>query len=224
MSAPDSLAVSEDIALAELRNRDLSAPQIEQLAKDTAAMKSRKVRLAVAAHPRAPRRIALRVIREFYTFELMRFAQTPSVVADLKHVADELLVGRLASIGLGERISLARNASQMVASALLLDKEKQVWEPALENPRMSEAAIVKVLQRTTAAPAFVQGICRHAKWSLRPEIRVALLRNAHTPLDRALEFAREIPARQLRDILHTSQLPEETKEYLGKSSKPSNLD
>jgi hypothetical protein len=223
-SAPDSLPVSEDTALAELKNRDLSVRQIEQLAKDATAMKSRKVRIAVAAHPRTPRRIALRVLRELYTFDLMRFALTPSVAADLKHVADELLVGRLASIGLGERISLARGASQMVAAALLLDKEKQVWEPALENPRMSEAGIVKALHRETAAPAFVQGICRHTKWSSRPEIRVALLRNTHTPLARALEFAREIPAHQLRDILHTSQLPEETKEYLGKSSKSSNIE
>jgi hypothetical protein len=107
----------------------------------------------------------------------------------------------------------------MVAAALLLDKEKRVWEPALENPRMTEAAIVKALQRTTATLSFVQAVCRHPKWSVRPEIRVALLRNAHTPLARAIDFARGIPSRQLRDILHTSRLPEKTKEYLRKSLK-----
>ncbi|HEX3822213.1 MAG TPA: hypothetical protein VHW45_17920, partial [Candidatus Sulfotelmatobacter sp.] len=161
----------------------------------------------------------LRTIREFYTFELMQFSLMPSAPADLKRVADELLVGRLASVSLGERISLARRSSQMVAAALLLDKEKRVWEPALENPRMTEAAIVKALQRTTATLSFVQAVCRHPKWSVRPEIRVALLRNAHTPLARAIDFARGIPSRQLRDILHTSRLPEKTKEYLRKSLK-----
>jgi hypothetical protein len=104
----------------------------------------------------------------------------------------------------------------MVAAALLLEKDKRVWEPSLENPRLTEAAIVKALQRTTATPAFVQAVCRHGKWSVRPEIRVALLRSAHTPLAPAIEFARRIPAHQLRDILHASRLPGKTKEYLRK--------
>ncbi len=180
-------------------------------------MKSRKVRLALAAHPRAPRRIALRLIRELYTFDLMQFSQMPAVAADLKRVADELLVSRLASITLGERISLARRSSALVAAALLLDKEPRVWQTALENPRLTESAVVKALLRPAATPAFVEALCQHAKWSVRPEIRVALLRNAHTPLARALEFARRFPPAQLRDILHASRLPEKIKAHLLKN-------
>jgi hypothetical protein len=41
-----------------------------------------------------------------------------------------------------------------------------------------------------------------------------LLRNSHTPTERAAEFARELPAAQLRDVLHSSRLPEEVKEFL----------
>ncbi|HEY1679289.1 MAG TPA: hypothetical protein VGG04_16350 [Candidatus Sulfotelmatobacter sp.] len=216
---PDFSGLNEDQVLAHLENRDLSFRDIEELSRNSAIMKSRKVRRALAAHPHTPRRIALRTIREFYTFELMNFALTPAAAADLKRVADELLVARLASISLGERISLARRCSPLVAAALLLDKDKRVWEPALGNPRTTEAAIVKALQRTAAAPAFLQALCRHAKWSVRPEIRVALLRNAHTPLARAIEFARGIPPRQLRDILHASRLPGKTKEYLRKNLK-----
>ena len=218
-SPPESSGINEDLVLAQLENRDLSFKDIEEFSQNSAIMKSRKVRLALAAHPHTPRRIALRTIREFYTFELMRFALTPAAAADLKRVADELLVARLASISLGERISLARRCSPLAAAALLLDKDKRVWRPALENPRTTEAAIVKALQRSAAAPAFVQALCRHAKWSVRLEIRAALLRNPHTPLARAVEFARGIPARELRDILHTSRLPEKTKEYLRKNLK-----
>lgn len=179
-------------------------------------MKSRKVRVALAAHPRAPRRIALRLIRELYTFDLMQFSLIPAVAADLKRVADELLVSRLASITLGERIALARRSSALVAAALLLDKESRVWQTALENPRVTEAAIVKALLRLAATPAFVKAVCHHAKWSLRPEIRMALLRNEYTPMARALEFARRLPPAQLRDILQASRLPEKIKAYLRK--------
>ncbi|HTD44894.1 MAG TPA: hypothetical protein VK687_11965 [Bryobacteraceae bacterium] len=209
-------ALTADLVLAAIKDRNLPSEAVEQISRNAAVMKSRKVRVAVAAHPRAPRRIALRLIRELYTFDLMQFSLIPAVAADLKRVADELLVARLASVTLGERIALARRSSAMVAAALLLDKESRVWQTALENARLSEAAIVKALLRPAATPAFVKAVCHHAKWSVRPEIRMALLRNEYTPLARALEFARRLPPAQLRDILHSSRLPEKIKSYLRK--------
>lgn len=210
------IALTEDLALAELKKTDLSQDAIEQIIRDAAAMKSRKVRLAVVAHARTPRRISLRLIRELYTFELMQFALTPTAAADLKRVAEELLLSRLNGITLGERISLARRSSTPIAGALLLDKEQRVWKPALENARLTEAAVVKALQRTTATPAFVETVSHHSKWSVRNEVQIALLRNAHTPMAKAIEFARRMPPRQLRDILHTSRLPQKIKGYLRK--------
>jgi hypothetical protein len=212
----DGAVLNEDLALAQLEKRDLTPDAIQQISEDSAFMKSRKVRVAVASHPRSPRRIALRLIRELYTFELMLFALTPAVPADLRRMADELLVSRLASVTLGERIALARRSSELVAGALLVDKEPRVWQTALENPRLTEVSVIKALRKTTATPAFVEAICHHAKWSVRGEIRIALLRSAHTPLAKALEFARRLPPAQLRDILHASRLPEKVKSYLRK--------
>ena len=212
-------AFTEDMALAQLKDPDLSPEAIERISRDGGAMNSRKVRLALGAHSHTPRRIALRLIRELYTFELMRFALTPAAAADLKRVAEELLLSRLSGITLGERISLARRSSTMIAGALLLDKEKQVWQPALENTRLTEAAVVKALQRTGATPGFVDAVSHHPKWSVRKEVQIALLRNAHTPMAKAIEFARRIPPQQLRDILHTSRLPETIKSYLRKDKE-----
>lgn len=208
--------LTEDQALALLKTGDLPGELIDQIVKSSSALKSRKVRLAFAAHPRVPRRLALRVIRGLFTFDLVQFARMPAAAADLKHLADELLIARLASVTLGERISLARRASPTVAAALLLDKDARVWQSALENPRITEAAMVKALQKTGASTAFVEAVCRHGKWSLRHEIRIALLRNPHTPLARAIEFARRLPPPLLRDVLHASKLPEKIKEYLRK--------
>jgi len=220
-SAPvDESAVTEDHALAQLKDGNLTAEALEQISQDTALMKSRKVHMAVAAHPRAPRRIALRLIRELYTFELMKFALMPTVAADLKRVADELLLSRIAGITLGERISLARRSSERVAGALLLDRETRVWQTALENGRLTEVAVVRALQRTTGTPAFVEAVSHHAKWALRLEVQIALLRNAHTPLASAIKFARRLTPHQLRDILHTSRLPEKIKSYLRKDAEP----
>lgn len=214
----DPSALTEDLALGQLKKADLSAEDIEAIVRDSSVMKSRKVRFAVATHLHTPRRIALRIVRELYTFDLMQFALRSGAPADLKRIADELMVGRLPSITLGERISLARRCSNSVAAALLLDKEARVWQAALANPRLTEAGVTEALQRPNASAGFVQAVCHHTKWSVRPEVRMALLRSAHTPLARAVEFARHISPALLRDILHNSRLPESIKEYLRKET------
>ncbi|MGA7402869.1 MAG: hypothetical protein WBW38_22820 [Candidatus Sulfotelmatobacter sp.] len=211
--------LTEDELLAQLERRNLPPETIEELSQNSAAMKSRKACVALAAHPRAPRHLALRLIRQFYTFDLMRFTLQPSVAADLRHVAEEQLIARLTSVTLGERLALARRGSQAVAAALLLDKESPVSRTALENPRLTEAAVVKALMRPNSPAAFVELVCHHSKWSVRREIRMALLRSQHTPLARALEFASTLPPPLLRDILHTSRLPEKIKVYLRNNLK-----
>jgi len=167
--------LSEDLALAQLKDRELAADAIEDISQNVGLMRSRKVRMELAAHPRTPRRIALRLIRELYPFDLMRFALLPVVPADLRQVADQALLTRLPSITLGERISLARRGSGTIAGALLRDKESQVWQAALENLRLLEADVVKAL-RQADSPPFLEAVTRHAKWSLRVEVRAALSR------------------------------------------------
>lgn len=212
-SKPVAEALNEDALLALLQHRDLTPETLEEISQNAAAIKSRKISVALTSHPHAPRHLVLRLIRQFYTFDLMRFTLHPAVAADLKRVADDQLIARLASVTPGERLTLARRGSQAVAAALSLDKESRISHTALENPRLTEGAVVKALLRPNRS-AFVEAVCHHPKWSLRQEIRMALLRNPHTPLARVLEFARALPPPLLRDILHTSHLPERTKAYL----------
>ena len=208
--------LTEDLALALLARNSLSVEAIEELSKNAKLASARKVRVGMVIHPRTPRRISLKLLRQLHTFDLMRVALLPVMSGDLKRVAAQLLVSRLASITLGERISLARRAAETVAAALLLDKEPRVLQAALENPRLTEAAIVRVLARPGATTALVQEVCRHGKWSPRHEIRLALLRHSKTPLAHALRFAHAMPPALVRDILHGSQLSEKLKTCLRK--------
>jgi len=132
----------EESVLALLRERDLAPEIIRQIHRSASLMKSRRVRFAVAAHPRVPRRVALQSIRELHTGDLARFALLPAAAADLKRFASEILLARLPSMTLGERISLARRSPAIVAAALLLDKESQVRRAARNNPRLPRTTIV----------------------------------------------------------------------------------
>jgi hypothetical protein len=209
-------ALTEDLALGLLRRPDLPGEVLEQLSKNGSVMKSRKVKLALVEHPKTPRHVSLPMVRHLFTFDLMHMALTPVVPADIKMAADQALIQRLETVSSGERLSLAHGASGHVAGALLLDGETRVIHAALENSRLTEAPIIKALMRRDAPAAFVEAVCHHPKWSVRREIRIALLRNEKTPLPRALEFARSLPSSLVREILQGSRLPGNIKSYVMK--------
>src|SRR6202521_1825206 len=116
-------ALTEDFALALLKRTDLPPEVIEQLARNTNALKSRKVMIALASHAHTPRHVSVPLARQFYTFDLMKVALSPTVPADVKVAVDDILISRLKTVTTGERLTLARRASGRVAAALLLDVE-----------------------------------------------------------------------------------------------------
>jgi hypothetical protein len=199
-------ALSEDLALGQLQRADLPSEVLEQLSKSSAA-RGRKVKLALIGHPKTPRHTSMSLVRQLFTFDLMQVALTPTIAGDLKVAAEETLLKRLESIASGARLSLARRASGRVAAALLLDPESRVVEAALENPRLTEALVRQALLRAEATQVLVHAVCEHPKWSLRREIRLALLRSDKTPIDRAVEFARNFTSTQVEEVLRSSRLP-----------------
>jgi hypothetical protein len=207
-------ALTEDLALTLLKRVELSPECLVALSKNSAVAKYRKVRRALVAHMRTPRHVSLPLLRLLYTFDLMQVALMPTLAADIKRAAEEVLRAKLETISSGEKLTLARRASGRIAAELLLDKEVRVMQAALENPRLTEAAVAKILVRSNTTSPLVEAVCHHPKWSHARDIRIALLRDAKTPLARALEFARSLPAQTVREILRSSRLPQSTKACL----------
>jgi hypothetical protein len=235
--------LTEDLALSLLKCSDLKPEVFEGLAHNLNAMKSRKVKIALASHPQAPRHVSVPLARQLYTFDLMKVGLSPSVPADVKATIDNMLISRLKTLTLGERITLARRATGRVAAALLLDVElgegktglgnvkwkasagqkkdaastnlrHRVMQTALENPRLTDALVVSSVLHPQAGPALVEAVARHEKWPRRQEIRAALLRTEYLSLAKALEYAQEIPAPLLVELLATSHLPDRIKAQL----------
>jgi hypothetical protein len=207
-------ALTGDLALALLKRTDLPPEVLEQLSKNGKVLKVRKVKLALATHARTPRHVSVPLARQFYTFDLLKVALSPMVPSDVKVAADEVLISRVKTITLGERLSLARRASGRVAGALLLDSESRVMRIAVENPRLTEAFVIQAVLRPQASAALVQAVAQHTKWSYRREVRVALLRTEYLSLARALEFSQGIPASLLREVLQSSRMSARIKELV----------
>jgi hypothetical protein len=139
-------------------------------------------------------------IRHLRTFELMALALSPKVEAHVKVAGEEIILGRLASTTPGERLTLAKRASQRIAAALLLDRDPRVMQAALANPRMTMASVAGAISDPCAGQALVHAVCRDPRWYAQTEVQAALLRSPHTPFERAMYFIAELPVTVLRDL------------------------
>lgn len=119
----NEIGISESAVLARLQLPDLPGEALERLAKDASTIKTRKIKIALVCHPHTPRHVSVPLARTLYTFELVKVALSPTVLPDIKVAIDDILISRLKSITLGERLTLARRATARVAAALLVDVE-----------------------------------------------------------------------------------------------------
>ena len=65
----NSTSFNEDQALAFLQRRDLTAEMLTSLARNPEAMRSRKVLLALIAHPRTSHHVSIPLLRRVFVFE-----------------------------------------------------------------------------------------------------------------------------------------------------------
>ena len=214
LAAAKHSALNEDLALTILRRRDLQASVLEAIARNHSVIKHRKVLVGIVEHQHSPRHISLPLLRRLFTFELMHIALAPGVHADVKRIAEELLIGKSETISLGERITLARQGSANIAAALLLHNETSIIEAALQNPRMTEIGILKSLSRPEVPVPLLNMLVQHSKWSMRREIQIGILRRAEASEALVMQLAAKLPKRALQEVLTHYKLPARRRELL----------
>src|SRR5436190_6325068 len=106
-----SESFNEDQTLVFLRRTELTGEMLAALSRNPDALKSRKVLLALIAHPRTPRHVSVPLLRRLFTFDLMQVTFTPTIAADLKRASEEQILLRLETLSTGEKVTLAKRAS-----------------------------------------------------------------------------------------------------------------
>ena len=143
----DNPALDETQLCVLLERKDLPGEVLEEVARRKHLLKSYRVRRALAFHPRTPRLISLRLLGDLYLMDVVQITLSPGVPAELKRSAEDQLLARLPQLPLGQKITLARRGPARVAGALLADGHERVISIALDNPRMTEAQILRTLSR-----------------------------------------------------------------------------
>jgi hypothetical protein len=197
-----------------LSRKDLPAEIIENVAGRKTFLKSYAIKRALVFHPGSPRLVGLRLLRDLYLMDLVQYALSPAVSAELKRHAEEYIIARLPQLPLGQRITLARRGPARVAGALIATGHAQVLEIALDNPRLTEAQVLKVLWREKLPQAVVLTVANHRKWSQHYNVRLALVRNSATPLSIVLSYLPQLTVVDLRELAAPGIVTENLRKYL----------
>ena len=236
---------SEEILLALMENPNLEEPHVTLLLErlDLPASvigviagtgkwtSSEAIRLRLARHPRTPKRFALAAVRQLYLFDLVRLSLLPSAPADIRRVAEEVILTRVPHLPVGEKLTLARRGPSRVAGAILAEGHPQAIKLALGNAFLTESQVLKALAKPGVPERVVAAIARHPKWSCQYNVRAALVRNPHTPAACIRAFLPNLTLRDLKDIAALDGLASHLKKHIreelarraeatGKSARP----
>ncbi|MFZ0820610.1 MAG: hypothetical protein WAM91_11115 [Candidatus Acidiferrales bacterium] len=220
-SGPDDLlkllahsSLNESQLLLLLERKDLSGAVLEEIGRHRDWFRGYRVRRALAFHPHIPRILAAGLLRDLYLVDLVKLSLAPVAVADLRHLAENLIVSRLGQVTLGEKITLAKRASPRVLAALIAEGVPRLFEPALRNPRLTEAQVLKLLANDRLHERVVVAIASHPRWESLPNIQLALLRHPRISVDLANKILPRVTVADLRTLLGVKTLPAKLREEI----------
>ena len=210
----DNPAVDETQLCILLERKNLASEILEEIARRKPLLKAYRVKRGLAFHPRAPRLVTLRLLRDLYLMDLVQLTLSPSVPTELKLHAEDQLIARVPQLPLGQKITLARRGPARLGGALLAEGHAQLVSIVLDNPYLTEAQVLKALSREKLPPGVVQTLAHHRKWSLCYNVRLALVRNPASPLSAVLAFLPELTVSDLRELASPGIVSESLRKYL----------
>jgi hypothetical protein len=214
LSLLDNPALDETQLCLLLGRQDIPAEILEEVARRKPLLKNYRVKRALAFHPRTPRLVNLRLVRELYLMDLVQLTLLPGTSTELKRIAEEQLVARLPQLPLGQKITLARRGTARVAGALLAEGHTQVLPIALDNPGLTEAQVLKALSRENLPIGVVKAVAQHRKWSHTYNVRLALVRHRGSTLSTILAYLPELTVSDLRELAAPGIVSENLRKYL----------
>jgi hypothetical protein len=197
-----------------LERLDLSASVLTAIAEKGKWTSSEGIRLRLARHPHTPHRLAMALLRQLYLFDLVRLSLLPSTPAEIRRVAEELMITRVPQLPIGQKLTLARRGPARVVGALLAEGHPQAIKLALANTFLTESQILKVLANPGVSERVVAAIAQHPRWSVQYSVRVALVRNQHSPVPVILAFLPNLTLRDLKDLATLEGLSPHVRRYI----------
>jgi len=118
-------------------------------------------------------------------------------------------------ITLGEKRSLAKTREKDILDRLLYDPSPLVVKNILENPRLTEHDVIKMVSRRPNHESVLKTIFRSEKWLSSYNVKLAMIKNPYTPVGIALGLLFFLKEQDLRDVSSDLSLHDVIKETAG---------
>jgi hypothetical protein len=210
----DNPALDETQLCLLLDRKDLPASVLEEIGRRKPLLKNYQVKRALAFHPRAPRLVSLRLLRDLYLMDLVQMTLLPGIPPELKRNAEHQLIARLPQLPLGQKITLARRGPARAAGALLAEGQAQILSVVLDNAYLTEAQVLKVLSREKLPEGIIGAIAHHRKWSCSYNVRLALVRHPASTLATVLAYLPDLTVSDLSALASPGIVSENLRKYL----------
>lgn len=174
-------ALGEEHLRALLKRRDLSESLLKGIHQHKAVVSSHRLKVALAYNPATPGPIVQSLLGQLFLFELITLCHLPGVTPDQKLAAERIILQRLPTTDLGNKVTLARRGTSTLVGELLKEGDPLLMEPCLANPRLKEISILQFLNGPRGTAETISIIARHPRWKTRPNLKMAILKNRMTP-------------------------------------------
>ncbi len=198
--------LNEKHLLALLKRRDLTEDLLKSIYQLDISKGSHNLQLALVKNPGTPGPVALALLPHLHLFELVDLCLVPGVTPDQKLGAERAILQRLPTTELGNKMTLARRATATVVGEILRGGEARLVEICLSSPRLREIAILQFINGATSSAETISIIARHQKWKLRPNLRLAILKNRRTPAIWFTLFLPQLRTAEVRNLLLSRNL------------------
>lgn len=189
--------LNEDHLLSLLKRRDLDEDLLKSIYQRVDTQSSHRLKVALVRNPNTPGSIVLTLLPHLHLFELVDLCLIPGVTPDQKYAAERAILKRLPTTELGNKMTLARRATATVVGEILKEGDARLLEVCLNSPRLREVAILQFINGAHSSAETLSIIARHPKWRLRPNLRIAILKNRRTP---SIWFTLFLPPLRTPDI------------------------
>ena len=204
----DHLQELDPPALRQLfRNPHLSREAIELVLSERRLLTFQEVRKELVKHRLTPEVQALRFVPGLFWRDLLEISGDNRIRPRLRRAAERHLLERLPGMGAGEKAAIARRAGPLLVAQLRADSEPRVVSALLENPRLTEGALIPLVSSETAKPEILALVARNPKWGFRYPVRVSLARNRRTPVQTTLGLLPHLKKIDLKGIERDRRLP-----------------
>ena len=206
--------LNEDHLRALLKRRDLTEDLLKAIYQLDITKASHRLQVALVKNPGTPAPIALALLPHLHLFELVDLCLIPGVTPDQKFGAERAILQRLPTTELGNKMTLARRATATVVGAILKEGQPRLVEICLSSPRLREVAILQFINGATSSAETISIIARHEKWKLRPNLRLAILKNRRTPAIWFTLFLPQLRTAEVRNLLVSRNLNQAQKKLV----------